>query len=423
MGISGFMALAVTRRIVGVAAVIIMATPGVAEPRATPDARKPDTGPRPTLRIEAAPLGFLPPAAYFLTYRLSSASLGFFDDNHLLFTFRVGGLLTRLPSDREGDEDQEIRAVVLDAKTGTVLRQTEWRMHDRLRYLWPLEGGQFLVRIRDSLYLTDETLALRHYVSFDAPVRSVDVTPDQRTIVVETDEPAGNGAVADGAGNPVMVRIFTAGSEEPSAVTRAHHAGLVPVMGDGLLATLEGKQTASWVIREVPFHGNGRTLAQVRSYCQPQLQPVSATVALVVGCYTEADDRPIVALSTSGKELWHERWENRYVWPWFGYATNGTRFLFESMEVNRPIDSLDALYPEDVEAQLVGVYDTETGKLVMVQNASPVLSADQNAALSPDGRRLAVLRDGAIEIYDLPPAGGAASGERDVSKAQRAKGH
>ena len=36
--------------------------------------------------------------------------------------------------------------------------------------------------------------------------------------------------------------------------------------------------------------------------------------------------------------------------------------------------------------------------------ASPVLTAGQNFALSDDGERLAVLHDGAIEIYKVPAA-------------------
>jgi hypothetical protein len=36
------------------------------------------------------------------------------------------------------------------------------------------------------------------------------------------------------------------------------------------------------------------------------------------------------------------------------------------------------------------------------------LSAGQNYALSPDGSRFAILRDGAIEVYDLPPTSEAA---------------
>ena len=73
------------------------------------------------------------------------------------------------------------------------------------------------------------------------------------------------------------------------------------------------------------------------------------------------------------------------------------------MQVNRPISTFDALYPEDVQAQMAGVYDTESGKLVLVRDASPVLTAGQNVALSPDGKRFAVLRNGVVEVYDLPP--------------------
>ena len=87
----------------------------------------------------------------------------------------------------------------------------------------------------------------------------------------------------------------------------------------------------------------------------------------------------------------------------FDTAANGSRFAYESLAVSRPISTFDALYPEDITGQIVGVYDTESGKLVLVRDASPVLTAGQNVALSPDGMRFAVLRKGAIEIYDLPP--------------------
>jgi hypothetical protein len=122
-----------------------------------------------------------------------------------------------------------------------------------------------------------------------------------------------------------------------------------------------------------------------------------------MGCYEAADDRPVVAISTDGKELWREQWDNKYVWGWFTSAQNGSRFAYESIQVARPISVFDELDESDISAQLVGVYDTESGKLVMVKNTSPVLTAGQNVSLSPDGQRFAVLRNGAIEIYDLPP--------------------
>jgi hypothetical protein len=65
---------------------------------------------------------------------------------------------------------------------------------------------------------------------------------------------------------------------------------------------------------------------------------------------------------------------------------------------------MDPIDETNIVNQMVGVFDTQTGQLRLVKNATPILSAGQNYALSPDGLRFAVLRDGAIEVYDLPPA-------------------
>ena len=261
-------------------------------------------------------------------------------------------MLKRLPSDRDGDDDQQIRAMVLDARTGDVLRQTEWRMHDRSQYLWPFPDGKFLVRMRDSLFLTDDSLVLKPYLSFDSALREIQVSPDRRMLVVERDDPPklalppaepqepetaqpGQGRSAD-APDP---RAATVLKETQSPVN-------VPLVADGILDTVEGNQLAAYAVREVPFAGTPRILAQVRSTCQPTLEPVSAHVALVVGCYQAADDRPVVAINTDGKELWREQWDNKYVWGWFTSAQNGSRFAYESIQVARPISVFDELDEE-----------------------------------------------------------------------------
>lgn len=361
----------------------------------------------PALRIDLDPLGYTAPSAFYLTYRLSSESLGFFDNDHLLFTFRVGGLLRRLPSDRDGDDDQEIRAVVLDVHTGKVMKQTEWRMHDRSQYMWPFPNGKFLVRVRDSLYMTDTSLVLQPWLTFDTPLEELEVSPDRRTMLVERDDPAKLMSTAvNGEGSdrkPVKVEIVQSGTHNATVIRDADGAVRVPMLGDGVADVLEGKQEGSWVVRDVPLVGEPKILADVKSNCRPTVQPVSASVALVMACYQPDADRPVVAISTSGGQLWQERWETKYVWGWFTYAENGSRFAYESVEVSRPISVFDSLDAEDITQQLVGVYDTESGKLVLVKDATPVLTAGQNVALSPDGQRFAVLRHGAIEIYDLPP--------------------
>jgi len=362
----------------------------------------------PALRIPVDPLGFTAPSVFYLTYRMSSASLGFFDNDHLLFTFRVGGLLRRLPSDDNDDDDQQIRAVVLDAHTGQVIRQAQWRMHDRAQYMWPWKEDKFLIRVRDQLFLTDDSLKLTPYLTFSDPIRSVLVAPDRSRMVVGVDEPQRpgpslNGSDGPGAPRPVKVELVTPGSNQAVIITDAKGPVHVPVLGDGIVEVLEGKQLGTWVARVVPFQGTPHIIAEIKSNCRPTAQPVSASVALIMGCYQVADDRPVVAVTNDGQELWQQRWGSRYIWGWFDFAQNGSRFAYESIEVKNPINAIDALDPEDISRQMVGVYDTESGKLTFVRDATPVLTAGQNIALSPDGRRFAVLRQGAIEIYDLPP--------------------
>ena len=391
----------------GLAALLLCGLPCEGEHK-QPAAPLVPTEMKPAVRIAVGPLGYEPPPRFYLTYRMSSATLGFFDDDHLLFTFRVGGLLKRSPDDRPDDDDQQIRAVVLDVSTGKVTKQAEWRMHDRGAYLWPYPEGRFLVRVRDSLFLTGESLELEPYLTFDAGLREVEISPDRSLTVLEANEPDKPHTMvsslgAPGAAKALKVLILPSGEKTPIGESESESAALLPLMDGGLLDTLEGKFPGYWVMRDVPFHGEAKTVAEMKSDCRPSAQPVSGQVALLVGCYGQGDDRPVEAISMDGQMLWQSRWANRYVWGWFDYAENGSRFAYESVEVTRAISSFDALYPEDIAAQMVGVYDTETGKLVLVKDASPVLTAGQNVALSPDGKRFAVLRDGAVEIYDLPP--------------------
>jgi hypothetical protein len=55
-----------------------------------------------------------------------------------------------------------------------------------------------------------------------------------------------------------------------------------------------------------------------------------------------------------------------------------------------------------VQNQVLSVLDSQTGGLRLAVLLKPIVSAGGNFALSADGNRLAVLNQGAIEVYDLP---------------------
>jgi len=377
---------------------------------------KPDPGPPPNLRIEVAPLGFVQPSRAYLSYRYSTATLDFIDNDHLLFTFRDAGLMHRVPGDPTEDEDQVIRAMVLDLQTGKVIEQNQWRMHDRQRYLWPLHDGEFLVRQRNSLYLTDSHLQLRPYLEFDNPLQAVEIAPDRKLMVVEVQkivapdpqpDPLNAGPLA-GLSPPrrkrTTVIVLRPGEHTSLAQTESRTSIDLPLVENGFLSLLEGKDPSRWVIRRELLHGDPQTLTEVKSSCTPVLISVSGEVTLAVGCPPKGGgDHLVSAISLTGQVLWQDKWKQRYVWPTFSSAEDGSRFAFGSLEMNRDIGFMDTFGEDDVIAQMVGVFDTKSGKLELAKTATPVLSAGHNYALSSDGRRFAILREGAIEIYDLPP--------------------
>jgi len=378
--------------------------------------RKPETGPPPSVRIEVAALGYVPPSRAYLSYRYSTATLDFIDDDRLLFTFRDAGLMHRVPGDPPGDEDQVIDADVLDIPSGKVVEHSEWRMHDRSQYLWPLRNGQFIVRQRNSLYLTDSHLELQPYIQFDAPLQAVEIAPDRNLMVLEvqkfvaSDPDPASLTGSDSIFGPtprrkrIALMVMHPGERTILAQSETRTSVDLPLVENGFLSLLEGKDPTRWVIRREVFHSDPQTVTELNSSCAPILISVSSDVALAVGCPAKGgSDHMVSAISLTGQVLWQDRWKQRYIWPTFDCAQDGSRFAFGSLEMNRDVGFMDAFGQDDVVAQMVGVFDTHTGKMLLAKDASPVLSAGQNYALSRDGRRFAILREGAIEIYDLPP--------------------
>ena len=79
------------------------------------------------------------------------------------------------------------------------------------------------------------------------------------------------------------------------------------------------------------------------------------------------------------------------------------RFARSTLDVSHPIGLYSPLDDADVRGQSVQVYDLATGAVQLTAPLSPVLDGGGNFALSPSGRRLAVLFDGSIQVFDLPP--------------------
>jgi hypothetical protein len=381
--------------------------------------------PQPAVTIPVQPLGFEPPSLFSLARRPSELTLNFLDATHLLFTFRVNGLLARHPGSHPREDGQIIRADVLDLATGKVVRQAQWTMQDRGRYLWALPGGKFLIRRGNTLYRTDDSLQLKPWLASPLPLLYVSVSPDRRQIAVEQQQPPTVPSLApavDLRGHPldrpsrVKITVYRAATQTVLFTSEAPRPVALPLVRHGFVQLFPKATRDDWTLRRVriltaplptpkpgqPAQVSHQDIFTLHSGCAPSLLPLSATV-LLAGCSGDGQDHPMTALNLAGQPLWNQWWQARYVWHTIAYAENGSRFALGSLITDSPDPTPAALDPQSVQGQIVGVFNTLTGKLVLVRDAQPIVSAGQNFALSADGRQFAILRRQAIEVYLVPP--------------------
>jgi len=375
---------------------------------------------RPSIVIPVGPLGYGPPGELYFMMRYSQVSLDFVDADHLLFTFQKKELLRHSPDEQPDDDDQLIHAVVLHLPEGKVSASADWRMPDRRRYLWPLSPGSFLVRQRDTLFLTDASLKLQPYGRFPGRLVGLQVSPGGDLLVAQIEQPekregvpvaqAQAGSAPDSTASkplttdarPILMLVLRVKDHALVAKSRVRSPVNLPINQSGFFESLEGKPN-QWVLSFTPLTDgspapSAKPFAQVTSTCQPTLTCVSRDTIVATRC-TPSYEHLATFLTLQGKMLWEHKWQARRVWPTWAYSQNGSR-VAQGMLV-RPAGQTP-LGMDDVSGQQVDVFDTASGALLLSAPATPIYDAGQNFALSADGRRFAILHDGAIEIYDLP---------------------
>ena len=383
-------------------------------------AAHPNAANHPLATIPLEPLGYKPLGSLYLLLRLSSSSLDFIDNSHLLFTFHYSRLLSREPE--QGHDDQSIRALVLEVPSGKTDATAEWRMHDRRQYVYSLGNGTFLVRQGNDIQKLGDNLVLHPYLHFSHRLQNVQVSPDGQMLTVQSDmerhsEEKHRQLVAEAISNgdnlpdeDVDIEMVQLDRRKVVEEARAENPLKLAVTTTGYVKHEEIAESKrdhippdQWKIHFHPFDGQERTLSTVTSTCTPTEDFISPDVLMLNLCSTRSADRYVSAVNLQGKELWKGEWDARFVEPNLSLASNGQNFAISWIVASHPVDASFSLSDGDVQGQAVQVLSTTTGHLLLSVNASPVSSAGQNFALSADGSRLAVLNKGAIEVYEVPP--------------------
>jgi hypothetical protein len=382
----------------------------------------------PTFTIAAGPLGFSVPGDNYLLRRESLVSLDFVDEDRILFTFRVPRLLQRDAGDNSDDKKQQIQALVLSLPSGKIESRATWTVPDRSRYLWMLNDGHFLLRVPDGLDEGDAQFQMKPYLRLPGRLLWIAMDPKQQVIITNSLEPANASQKADeskpgGLGAPVIEQAdSTKDGQKPEeqevlvARTQKLESGEVmretrvpwtnqtsdwPMNSEGYL---EDSQAGAnqWVLKLSGFSGEDRVLTRIDSSCPPRYNFVSEADLLLLTC-DPVSGWKLRAMSTRGDSLWETRTAMNAMMPSLVAAPDGSRIARETLLLKRSVDKYKRMISaQDLEGQIVKVFDAANGKIVLESPLTPILDGGGNVAISPSGQRVAILNAGAIQVFQLP---------------------
>lgn len=384
--------------------------------RALPGGYPSEPSIRPSFTIPVEPLGFSPPGPLYLGERISVASLDFIGEDRLLFTFRVPGLIERHFENGRSEQDdaRHIRALVLRLPTGTVESDALWTVHDRSRYLWMLDDGHFLLRDRENLLEGDAGLNLKPLLAFPGPLVGIALDPSQKLLVANSLEPAAapkqaagegdgqNGDDAEQQQENYVVRILRRETGQVLLVSRTRIPVRLAINTEGYIENLRGRAD-QWLLELDLFGGGSRILGAIESNCTPDNRFLSPQQTLAIGC-DDSGAIKLVSMSIDGRILWDDVNAETTVWPQIASYAGGKLTTLETLAVTHPVSAYAPLSADDIKGQVLRILDNDTGEMRFESPVSPILDAGGNVAVSPSGRRVAIVNAGAIQVFDLTAA-------------------
>ncbi|MGI4852671.1 MAG: hypothetical protein ACRYF4_01340 [Janthinobacterium lividum] len=375
--------------------------------------------PTPAATFPLDSFGYRPgSSAVALRSGYTNATVSFVDPEHLLLTFSTRKLMARAKDQREGDDDHTVRAVVVAVADGKVMRETEWRMHDRAPYLWPLANGRFLLRERGDLYSLDpmgtyrpEQLGRRMLIHSDNEIEAVQLSPARDLLLVETRATQKIGDDPDEKRDlPVSADFFRVTLQNDGVVhlkERGHAVSRNPFSFSftsmGVLQTVK-EDRMHWGFDFHSYAGKNIELAGFTSTCKPSSIFVSDAEFFAYGCRGGEDRKLMGGFNLLAEAKWVFTTDDAPLWLGISTAPAAGRFAVRNTLTTNPAQEADRLGNDDIRAQEVRVFSSREGQELLRVVCSPAQRPGGNFSMSPDGLHVAVLHGAQLEIYNLPPA-------------------
>jgi VWFA-related protein len=375
-----------------------------------------ESEPNPSTWIDLTAIGFHEPSRMErMAEEQRNVSLDFVDRDHVLLTFNRKQMFKRLPGCTPDHEDRLMHAVILEIPGGKVVTEADWYLHDRRRYLWPLAPGRFLLRRWNTLYIVDASLHEALLLNSPKDLLWVSVTPDGSQIIVETEnDKKATASAPKSSAKPepkYVVRFLDAKTLAPQRTLLFNNLTNLTGTSAGYADVI--RKGDIWLLRFGPTVTKRHNLARVRSQTVPNVLYPTGNTLLIGRCATAGCNYGVTAFTLTGHRLWRQHWPHLRSFPELTRSEDNSRFAVSTVHVEpavrrppQPDDERDSPFQPQVSdgdplRQEVQVFDTASGSSVLSVIVSPAVTTGQNVSLSPDGRRLALLRGSMLELFDL----------------------
>lgn len=364
--------------------------------------------------IPLSPLGFAARVNMAITEPSEDEALAWLGSSELLVAFNPHELVPRHGVVSESSCIRLIRAVLIDTRTRTVLRRTDWQLADKRQFLWVLPGNRVLVHVENELRVYGSGLRLERRIELGGALAFARVSPDGQTIALgivrERHTPELHfrlAAILDKDPEEDVEVLVLDGRFKTIGSAMSTSDKLAPALlneGEVSLAAAPGEQGRKRKHYALELHswsGSARNLLKFSSECPPELSTLAPDMAFLQTCDDSAGSRTYRVLRADGtlvrrgQSAVHE----------LGQAASGRGdaaiFAVRVFEADGPFVPGEPFNAADLLAAELNVFRSQDGKHLFRVRVKDPEASRRAFALSARGD-VAVLAQDGVEIYAGP---------------------
>jgi hypothetical protein len=339
------------------------------------------------------------------------AAVAFLGENQVLVTFNLHPLVKRSPSEADrSTEPRIIRALLISAATGKVLRESEWRVPERGPYLWPLDQGRVLARTGNTLTIFGPNLALQQQWTPPGTVRFVRTSPSRSLIVVgvqrERHTPEQHLRLAAFLGpdrSPeedqdltlLDAKLKVLGTEPLNG-----ESSLPAILDSGIVLSDAGARQR-WTVHQLTWEHKKQPILRVASSCPIRVDTLPSNLILLAGCAPDGASYWYKMVRPDGKVLLTGTTSSE---AWLASADappGGKVFAIGIAEATRPVNFEQGMTASDFSSVTVSIYRSTDGRRLFATRSSHGAVNRHSFALSEAGDRLAILSGDSLSLYRI----------------------